>query len=55
MGPNPHWHSQPRKTTIVVLVEENPNVKAKARILLLPASTPLLSGKTKIRIKIRKI
>ena len=53
VGPNPLWHS-PRKIRTVVLAKENPNDKVKARILLPLALTPLPSGKTRTRIKIRK-
>ena len=51
--PNSHQHS-PKKTRTVVFIKENPNNKAKARILLLLASTPPLSGKTRTKIRIRK-
>ena len=50
VGPNPLWPS-PRRNRTVVLAEENPDDRAKARILLPLASTPLLSGRTKIRTK----
>ena len=53
VGPNLHQHSL-RKNKIVVLVKEDPDNRAKARILLSLASTPLLSEKTKIRIKTRR-
>ena len=48
---NPLRHS-PRRNRTIVLVEEDLDDRAKARILLPLASTPLLSGKT--RIKTRK-
>ena len=51
--PSPLWHSS-KRTRTVVLAEEDPNDKAKARILLPLASTPLLSGRTKTRIRTRK-
>ena len=54
VGPNLLLHS-PRRNRTVVLAEEDPNNKAKARILLPLASTPLLSGRTKTRIRTRKI
>ena len=53
-GPNPLRHS-PRRNRTVVLAEEDPDDRAKARILLPLASTPLLSGRTKTRIRTRKI
>ena len=53
VGLNPLWHSQERNITIV-LAEEYPDDRAKARILLLLASTPLPSGKTRIKIRTRK-
>ena len=53
VGPNPLWHS-PKRTKTVVLAEENPDDKAKARIPLLLALMPLLSGKTRIKIRTRK-
>ena len=53
VGPNPHRHSL-RKTRIVVFTKKNLDNKAKARILLLLASMPLLSGRTKTRIRTRK-
>ena len=48
VGPNPLWPS-PRRNRTVVLAKEDPNNRAKDRILLPLASTPLLSGKTRIR------
>ena len=53
VGPNLLWHS-PRRNRIVVLAKEDPDDKAKARILLPLASTPPPSGKTRIRIRTRK-
>ena len=50
VGLNPLRHS-PRRNRTVVLAEEDPDDRAKARILLPLASTPLLSGKTKMRTK----
>ena len=50
VGPNPLWPS-PRRNRTVVLAEENPDDRAKARILLPLASTPLLSGRTRIRTR----
>ena len=47
VGLNP-LRPSPRRNKIVVLAKEDPNNRAKARILLPLASTPLLSGKTKI-------
>ena len=52
-GPNPLRHS-PRRNRTVVLAEEDPDDRAKARILLPLASTPPPSGKTRIRIRTRK-
>ena len=46
IGPNPYPYS-PRKTKTVILVEENPNDKAKAIILLPLASTPPVSRRTR--------
>ena len=54
LGLNPLLHS-PRRNRTVVLAKEDPDNKAKARILLPLASTPLLSGRTRTRIMIRKI
>ena len=51
--PNPLRYS-PRKTRTIVLVEENPDNRAKARIFLPLGSTPLLSRRTRTRIKTRK-
>ena len=48
MGPN-SLRPSPRKNRTVVLAEEDPNNRAKARILLPLASTPLLSRRTRIR------
>ena len=53
MGPNLYRHDAKRTRTLV-LAKENLNNKAKARILLPLTSTPLLSRKTKTRIRIRK-
>ena len=50
VGPNPLRHS-PRRNKTVVLAKEDPDDKAKARILLPLASTPLLSGKTRTKIR----
>ena len=44
----------PRRNRTVVLAEEDPDNRVKARILLPLASTPPPSGKTKIRIRTRK-
>ena len=52
-GPNPHRHSLRRNRT-AALVEEGPNDRAKARIPLPLVSTPLQSGRTRTRIRIRK-
>ena len=52
-GSNPHRHSLRRNRT-VVLVEEDPDNRAKTRIPLPLASTPLLSGKTRTRIRTKK-
>ena len=54
VGPNPLRHS-PRRARKVVLSEEDSDNKAKARILLPLALTPPLSGKTRTRIKTKKI
>ena len=51
--PNLLRHS-PRKNRIIVLAEEDPNNKAKTSIFLPLASTPLLSGKTRTRIRTKK-
>ena len=53
VGANPHQHSQ-KKTKTIVLIEKNPNNKAKAKILLPLASTPPLSERTKTRIRTKK-
>ena len=50
VGLNPLRHS-PRRNRTVVLAEEDPDDRAKARILLPLASTPLLSGRTRIRTR----
>ena len=50
---NPHQHSL-RKNRIVVLAKKNLDIKAKARIPLPLASTPLLSRKTRIKIRTKK-
>ena len=49
-GPNPLRHS-PRRNKTVILAEEDPDDRAKARILLPLASTPPLSGRTRIRTR----
>ena len=54
MGLNPLRHN-PKRNRTVVFAEENPNDKAKARILLPLASMPLLSERTRIRIRTSKI
>ena len=51
--PNPYRHS-PRKTKTVVLAEEDPDDKPKARILLPLALTPLLSRRKKTKIRTKK-
>ena len=48
MRPNPHRHSS-RKTITIVLLKKNPDNKAKARIPLPLASTPMVSGIIRIR------
>ena len=53
MGLNPLRHS-PRRNRTVVLAKEDPDDRAKARILLPLVSTPLLLGRTRTRIRIRK-
>ena len=53
MEPNLLRHS-PKKTRIVILAEENPDNRAKARIPLPLALMPLLSGKTRTKIRTRK-
>ena len=50
VGLNP-LRPSPRRNKTVVLAEEDPNDRAKARILLPLASTPLLSKKTRIRTR----
>ena len=50
MGPNP-LRPSPRRNRTVVLAEKNPDDRAKDRILLPLASTPLLSGRTRIRTR----
>ena len=50
MEPNPLQYSLRRNRT-VVFAKEDPDDKAKARILLPLASTPLLSGRTRIRTR----
>ena len=52
--PHPLQYS-PRKNKIVVLAKENLDNKANARILLPLASKLLLSGRTRTKIRIRKI
>ena len=51
--PNPLRHS-PRRTRTVVLAEENPNNKAKTKILLPLALMPPSLGRIKTRTKTRK-
>ena len=55
VGPNSHWHSLPRKIKTVVLAKKDLIVKVKARnrILLPTVLAPLLSGRTKLKIRIR--
>ena len=53
VGLNPLRHS-PRRNRTVIPAKEDPNDRAKARILLPLASTPLLSGRTRTRIRTRK-
>ena len=53
VGFNPLWHS-PRKNRTVVLTKEDPDNRTKTRILLLLMSTPLPSGKRRIKIRTRK-
>ena len=50
VGPNPLRHS-PRRTRTVIFAKENPDIKAKARILLPFASTPPPSGRTRTKIR----
>ena len=50
VGPNP-LRPSPRSNRIVVLAEEDPNNRAKDRILLSLMSTPLLSERTRIRTR----
>ena len=50
VGHNP-LRPSPRRNRTVVLAEENPDDRAKARILLPLASTLLLSGRTRIRTR----
>ena len=52
-GSNFHRHSL-RRNRIVVLVKKNPDNRAKAKIPLPLASTPLLSGKTRSKIRTRR-
>ena len=54
VGHNSDQHSQPRRTRIVVFAKEDPNNKAKVRILLPLASMLLLSGKTRTTIRTKK-
>ena len=54
VGLNPLRHSS-RRTKTVVLAKKNLDNKAKIRILLLLASTPPPSRRTKTRIRTRKI
>ena len=53
VGPNPYRHSS-KKTRTVVLTKKVPNNKVKARIFLLLASMPLLSRRTRTKIKTKK-
>ena len=53
IGPNPFRYS-PKRTKIVVLAKKDLNDKAKARIPLSLASTLLLSGRTRTKIKTRR-
>ena len=53
VGPNPLRHS-PRRNKTVILAEEDPDDRAKARILLSLVSTPLLSGRTKTKLRTTK-
>ena len=50
VGPKP-LRPSPRRNRTVVLAKENPNDRAKDKILLPPASTPLLSGRTRVRTR----
>ena len=51
--PNPHRHSL-RKNRTIPFVEKGPNNRAKARIPLPLASTPLQSGRIKTKIRTKK-
>ena len=53
VGPNP-LHPSPQKTRIVIFAKENPNNKAKARILLPLASTLSPSERTRTKIRTRR-
>ena len=53
VGPNPLRHSS-KRTRVVILTKKDPNNRAKARIPLPLASMPLLSEKTRIRIRIKR-
>ena len=53
VGPNPLRHS-PKRTRTVILAKKNLDNRAKAKIPLPLVSMPLLSGKTWIRIRIRR-
>ena len=50
VGPKP-LRPSPRRNRTVVLAKKDPDNRVKARILLPLASTPLLSGRTKIRTR----
>ena len=47
VGPNIYWHSQPRRIRRIIFAGEDlvNKAKARARILLLPMSAPLLLKK----------
>ena len=53
VGPYPHWHSQLKRTRIIVFAREDPVNKAKARakIFLPPTSMPPLSGRIKTKTR----
>ena len=53
VGPNPLWHSS-KRTKTVVLTKEDPNDRAKTKILLPLASMLLLSRRTRTRIRTRR-
>ena len=54
VGPNTHYHSQPKMIKIVVFAKENPNDKVKARIFLSLASLPPLSKRIRTKIRTKK-